>query len=160
MSNINITFPDGASKAFPQGVTGEEIAQSISPGLRKQALAVRFNGEPTDLRRTLTENGSIEIITYRDQEGIEIMRHSAAHVLAQAVKRLYKDVQFGVGPVIDEGFYYDMDLEQSITTEDLPKIEKEMQRIIDENLRSEEHTSELQSRGHLVCRLLLEKKKK
>src|SRR5690625_1006619 len=103
MSNINITFPDGASKAFPQGVTGEEIAQSISPGLRKQALAVRFNGEPTDLRRALTENGSIEIITYRDQEGIEIMRHSAAHVLAQAVKRLYKDVQFGVGPVIDEG---------------------------------------------------------
>src|SRR5690625_2824526 len=134
MSNINITFPDGASKAFPQGVTGEEIAQSISPGLRKQALAVRVNGELTDLRRALTKGGSIEIITYRDQEGIEIMRHSTAHVLAQAVKRLYKDVQFGVGPVIDEGFYYDMDLEQSITTEDLPKIEKEMQRIIDENL--------------------------
>src|SRR5699024_5637999 len=116
---------------------GEDVAQSISPGLRKQALAIKLNKEAYDLRRPILENGTIEIITYRDDEGIDIMRHSAAHLLAQAVKRIYGDVQFGVGPVIEEGFYYDMDLEHAITPEDLPKIEKEMQRIIDENLEIE-----------------------
>lgn len=131
---ITIQFPDGNSKDFENGVTGEEIAQSISPGLRKQALAIKMDGKPIDLRTPLEEGGSIEIITYRDQEGIEIMRHSTAHLMAQALKRLYGDVQFGVGPVIEEGFYYDFDMKETITSEDFPKIEKEMQRIIDENL--------------------------
>src|SRR5690625_3932752 len=131
---IKIVFPDGNSKDFPVNTTGEEIAQSISPGLRKQALAIKLDEEFVDLTRPLEQGGKIEIITYQSDEGINIMRHSTAHLLAQAVKRLYKDVQFGVGPVIDEGFYYDMDLAHSITTEDLPKIEKEMQRIIDANL--------------------------
>jgi len=131
---IKIVFPDGNSKDFPVNTTGEEIAQSISPGLRKQALAIKLDEEFVDLTRPLEQGGKIEIITYQSDEGINIMRHSTAHLLAQAVKRLYKDVQFGVGPVIDEGFYYDMDLEHSITPEDLPKIEKEMQRIIDANL--------------------------
>ncbi|HLR65424.1 MAG TPA: threonine--tRNA ligase [Pseudogracilibacillus sp.] len=134
---IKLIFPDGAEKEFPKGTTGEDVAQSISPGLRKQALAIKLNKEAYDLRRPILENGTIEIITYRDDEGIDIMRHSAAHLLAQAVKRIYGDVQFGVGPVIEEGFYYDMDLEHAITPEDLPKIEKEMQRIIDENLEIE-----------------------
>src|SRR5699024_8485269 len=85
--------------------------------------------------KPLENDGSIEIITYRDAEGIDIMRHSTAHLLAQAVRRLYgDDVNFGVGPVIEEGFYYDIDMDEAITTEDLPRIEKEMQRIIDENL--------------------------
>ncbi len=127
-------FPDGSEKEFPQGTTGEDIAGSISPGLRRQALAVKVDGELLDLTRPLEAGGKIEIVTYRDEEGIEVMRHSTAHVLAQAVKRIYKDVQFGVGPTIDEGFYYDMDLEASITTEDLPAIEREMKQIIDENL--------------------------
>lgn len=131
---ITIIFPDGNSKEFNEGITGEEIAQSISPGLRKQALAVKIDGKPIDLTEPLRAGGDIEIITYRDQEGIDIMRHSTAHLMAQAIKRLYKDVKFGVGPVIEEGFYYDLDMEESITPEDLPKIEKEMQRIIDENL--------------------------
>ncbi len=130
-------FPDGNSKEFPVNTTGEEIAQSISPGLRKQALAIKLDGEFLDLTRPLEMGGKIEIITNKMPEGIDIMRHSTAHLLAQAVKRLYGDVKFGVGPVIDEGFYYDMDLEHSITPEDLPKIEKEMQRIIDENLSIE-----------------------
>src|SRR5690625_2198483 len=134
MTTISLVFPDGASKSFPSGTTGEEVAGSISPGLRRQALAIKLDGELLDLRRELTVDGAIEIITYRDQEGIEIMRHSTAHLMAQAIKRLYKDVKFGVGPVIEEGFYYDLDMEESITPEDLPKIEKEMQRIIDENL--------------------------
>src|SRR5690625_126092 len=134
MAEINLVFPDGASKSFPQGITGEEVAGSISPGLRKQASAIKLDGELVDLRRELTHGGKIEIVTYRDDEGIEVMRHSSAHLLAQAVKRLYKDVKFGVGPVIDEGFYYDMDMDHKLTPEDLPKIEKEMQLIIDENL--------------------------
>lgn len=93
-----------------------------------------MDGEPVDLRRPLPKGGKIEIITYRDQEGLEIARHSTAHLLAQAVKRLYPNVQLGVGPVIEEGFYYDIDMEHTLTPEDLPKIEKEMKRIVDENL--------------------------
>lgn len=134
MENISITFPDGASKEFPIGITGEQIAFSISPGLKKQALAIKLDGKLVDLRRELDHDGKIEIITYKNQEGLEVVRHSTAHLMAQAIKRLYKNVKFGVGPVIEEGFYYDMDMEEAITPEDLPKIEKEMQRIVDENL--------------------------
>src|SRR5690625_4103974 len=131
---ISIIFPDGNTKEFNDNTTGEEIAQSISPGLRRQALAIKLDGEFIDLKRPLEHGGKIEIITYKSDEGIDIMRHSTAHLMAQAIKRLYGNVNFGVGPVIEEGFYYDMDLEHAITPEDLPKIEKEMQRIIDENL--------------------------
>ncbi|GGP13350.1 threonine--tRNA ligase [Oceanobacillus neutriphilus] len=134
MADLTIIFPDGAEKQFPVGTTGEDIAASISSGLKKQALAIKLDGEALDLRRELPNGGKIEIITYRDQEGLEIARHSTAHLLAQAVKRLYSNVQLGVGPVIEEGFYYDIDMEHSLTPEDLPKIEKEMKRIVDENL--------------------------
>ncbi len=137
MEQLTITFPDGAEKQFPAGTTGEDIAASISPGLKKQALAVKLDGELVDLRRELPHDGTIEIVTYKDDAGVDIMRHSTAHLLAQAVTRLYGDVNFGVGPVIEEGFYYDMDLEHSITPEDLPKIEKEMKKIVDENLEIE-----------------------
>src|SRR5690625_1187082 len=91
MTTISLVFPDGASKSFPSGTTGEEVAGSISPGLRRQALAIKLDGELLDLRRELTVDGAIEIITYRDAEGIDVMRHSTAHVLAQAVNRLYKE---------------------------------------------------------------------
>lgn len=134
VENITITFPDGAEKAFPKGTTGEEIAASISPGLKKQALAIKLDGKPFDLRRPLEQGGAIEILTYKQQEAIDIMRHSAAHLMAQAIKRLYKDAKFGVGPVIEEGFYYDIDMEHKLTPDDFPKIEKEMKKIIDENL--------------------------
>src|SRR5690625_315105 len=137
MAEINIIFPDGASKQFNEGTTGEEIAAFISQGLKKPALAIKLDGELIDLKRELTHGGAIEIITARDNEGIEVMRHSTAHLMAQAVNRLYKNVQFGVGPVIDEGFYYDMDMEHKLTPDDLPKIEREMQRIIDANLEIE-----------------------
>src|SRR5699024_746601 len=106
---ITMTFPDGNTKQFDEGITGEEIAASISPGLRRQALAVKIDGEHVDLERPLKEDGKIEILTYRDGEGIDVMRHSTAHTMAQAIKRLYGDVNFGVGPVIEEGFYYDID---------------------------------------------------
>ncbi|WP_373893025.1 threonine--tRNA ligase [Virgibacillus natechei] len=133
-AEISITFPDGTVKQFPSGTTGEDIAASISSGLKKQAVAIKLDDERFDLKRELNHGGKIEIITYKNQEGIEVMRHSTAHLMAQAIKRIYKDVNFGVGPVIEEGFYYDMDMDHKITPEDLPKIEKEMKRIVDEAL--------------------------
>lgn len=134
MSSIEIVFPDGARREFPKGITGEEIAQSISPGLRRQSIAIKLDGEDLDLRRGLEKGGAIEIITERDEEGLRIMRHSTAHLLAQAVKRIYPEAKFGVGPVIENGFYYDIELDHSFTPEDLPKIEKEMAKIVNENL--------------------------
>ncbi|WP_181349789.1 threonine--tRNA ligase [Thalassobacillus sp. CUG 92003] len=135
--HINITFPDGATKSFPEGTTGEDIAHSISPGLRKQALAITLDGELYDLRRPIEQDGSIEIVTYKHPEGLNVLRHSTAHLMAQALKRLYGHVKLGVGPVIESGFYYDIDMEHTLTPEDLPVIEKEMQKIVNENLEIE-----------------------
>ncbi|GAA0456445.1 threonine--tRNA ligase [Alkalibacillus silvisoli] len=131
---IQIKFPDGNAKEFPKGTTIENIAGDISSGLKKQALAGKFNGEMVDLRTELHQDGDIQIITYRDDDGIDVLRHSTAHLMAQAIKRLYGDVKLGVGPVIEGGFYYDLDMEDTITPEDLPKIEKEMKKIVDEAL--------------------------
>ena len=131
---INITFPDGAVKEFPGGTTTEDIAGSISPGLRKKALAGKINGSLYDLKRPILEDASFEIITPDSPEALEILRHNSAHLMAQAIKRIYGNVKLGVGPVIENGFYYDIDLEQSLTPEDLPAIEKEMKKIINENL--------------------------
>lgn len=131
---IQLTFPDGAVKEFDKGTTTEEIAQSISPGLRKKALAGKVGEQLIDLKSPIQEDGSIAIITPESDEAIEILRHSTAHLLAQAVKRLYPDAKLGVGPVIENGFYYDIDSESAITSEDLPVIEKEMKKIINENL--------------------------
>ncbi len=131
---IKITFPDGAVKEFESGITTEQIASSISSGLKKKAIAGKVNGALYDLRREITEDASVEIVTPDQPEALEVLRHSTAHLLAQAVKRIYKDVKFGVGPVIEGGFYYDMDLENSITPEDLPLIEKEMKKIINANI--------------------------
>ncbi|MGR6340760.1 threonine--tRNA ligase [Priestia megaterium] len=136
---IKMTFPDGAVKEYPKGSSTEDIAASISPGLKKKALAGKVNGELLDLRTPIEEDGSLEIITQDAPEALEIMRHSTAHLMAQAIKRLYKDtkVQLGVGPVIENGFYYDIDMEESITPEDLGKIEKEMKKIVNSNIEIE-----------------------
>lgn len=131
---VKLTFPDGAVKEFPKGSTMEDVAASISPGLKKKAIAGKWNGQMIDLRRPIFDEGSIEIVTADSSAALEILRHSTAHLLAQAVKRLYPNVNLGVGPVIENGFYYDMDLEESLTPEDLPKIEKEMAKIVNENL--------------------------
>jgi threonyl-tRNA synthetase len=131
---VKISFPDGAVKEFPQGTTTEDIAASISPGLKKKAIAGKWNGQLYDLRRPINSDGSIEIVVADSNDALEILRHSTAHLMAQAVKRLYPDVNLGVGPVIEGGFYYDMDLEESLTPEDLPKIEKEMAKIVNENI--------------------------
>ena len=131
---LSITFPDGSKREYPVNTTTEDIAASISPSLKKKALAGKLNGKLIDLRTPIQEDGSIEIITPDHEEALEILRHSTAHLMAQAVKRLFPDVKFGVGPVIENGFYYDMDLEHAITPEDLPIIEKEMRKIIQENI--------------------------
>ncbi|MCY9206489.1 threonine--tRNA ligase [Bacillus atrophaeus] len=131
---VKITFPDGAVKEFAKGTTTEDIAASISPGLKKKSLAGKLNGQEIDLRTPINEDGTVEIITEGSEEGLQIMRHSTAHLLAQAIKRIYKDVKFGVGPVIENAFYYDVEMEEAITPEDLPKIEKEMKKIVNANL--------------------------
>ncbi|ANV72170.1 threonine--tRNA ligase [Bacillus cereus] len=134
---IEIKFPDGSVKEFVNGVTLEEIAGSISSSLKKKAVAGKVNDGLYDLRRNIEENAEVEIITIDSNEGVEIARHSAAHILAQAVKRLYGDINLGVGPVIENGFYYDMDLPSSVNIEDLRKIEKEMKKVINENIKIE-----------------------
>lgn len=134
---IEIKFPDGSVKDFVNGVTLEEIAGSVSSSLKKKAVAGRVNDGLYDLRRNIEENAEVEIITIDSNEGVEIARHSAAHILAQAVKRMYGDINLGVGPVIENGFYYDMDLPSSVNVEDLRKIEKEMKKIINENIKIE-----------------------
>lgn len=134
---IEIKFPDGSVKEFVKGITLEEIAGSISSSLKKKAVAGKVNDELYDLRRNIEENAEVEIITIDSNEGVEIARHSAAHILAQAVKRLYGDINLGVGPVIENGFYYDMDLPSSVNVQDLRKIEKEMKNIIKENINIE-----------------------
>ncbi|EKS37894.1 threonine--tRNA ligase [Staphylococcus epidermidis] len=133
MDQINIQFPDGNTKEFDKGTTTENIAQSISPGLRKKAVAGKFNGQLVDLTRPLEQDGAIEIITPGSEEALEVLRHSTAHLMAQALKRLYGDVKFGVGPVIEGGFYYDFDMDDKVSSDDFDKIEKTMKQIVNEN---------------------------
>ncbi|MDT2764214.1 threonine--tRNA ligase [Enterococcus asini] len=133
--SIQITFPDGAQKEFAAGITTKEIASSISNSLVKKALAGKFNGELIDLTRPIESDGAIEIITPADEDALQLLRHSAAHLMAQAAKRLFPNIHFGVGPAIDTGFYYDTDNgEHPISAEDLPAIEAEMRQIVKENL--------------------------
>lgn len=137
MEQINIQFPDGNKKAFDKGTTTEDIAQSISPGLRKKAVAGKFNGQLVDLTKPLETDGSIEIVTPVSEEALEVLRHSTAHLMAHAIKRLYGNVKFGVGPVIEGGFYYDFDIDQNISSDDFEQIEKTMKQIVNENMKIE-----------------------
>ncbi|RND00524.1 threonine--tRNA ligase [Lysinibacillus halotolerans] len=134
---IQLTFPDGAVKEFSRGTSTADVAGSISPGLKKQALAGKLNGTLIDLKTPIEEDGAIEIITPKSEEALEILRHSTAHLTAQALKRLYPGIKLGIGPVIEGGFYYDVDSPEPISTEDFPKIEKEMKKIISENIEIE-----------------------
>ncbi|HDD6804426.1 TPA: threonine--tRNA ligase [Staphylococcus aureus] len=137
MEQINIQFPDGNKKAFDKGTTTEDIAQSISPGLRKKAVAGKFNGQLVDLTKPLETDGSIEIVTPGSEEALEVLRHSTAHLMAHAIKRLYGNVKFGVGPVIEGGFYYDFDIDQNISSDDFEQIEKTMKQNVNENMKIE-----------------------
>jgi threonyl-tRNA synthetase len=133
---VKVTFPDGAVREYAEGVSIEEIAGSISSGLKKNAIVGKVNGKTVDLDHSLQSDSSVEIVTLDSQDGLEVLRHSTAHLMAQALKRIYGDkaVKLGIGPVIEDGFYYDIDSEQPISVEDFPKIEKEMEKIVQENL--------------------------
>jgi threonyl-tRNA synthetase len=131
---IAVQLPDGSQREFEQPVQLKDIAASISKGLAKKAIAGTINDRPADLSAPVPDGAKVRILTLEDKEGLDVYRHSAAHVLAQAVKRLYGDVKLGIGPVIENGFYYDMDLSHRLTHDDLPRIEEEMKAIIKEDL--------------------------
>ena len=132
--SIHITFPDGAVKPFDSGITTFDVAKSISNSLAKKALAGKFNGVLIDLDRPIVEDGSLEIVTPDHEDALGILRHSSAHLMANALRRLFPNIKFGVGPAIDSGFYYDTDNGESpVTAEDLPAIEAEMMKIVKEN---------------------------
>lgn len=131
---VNITFPDGSKKEFNKGITIEGIAGAISSSLKKISIAGEVNGEVYDLNRPLTEDAEVRIITKKDKDAFEVLNHSAAHLMAQAVKRLYPNAKFGVGPAIREGFYYDIDAGEQLREEDLIVIEKMMKRISQEQV--------------------------
>ena len=133
---VRVTLPDGSVREYPAGTTVEEVAASIGPGLRKSAIAGKLDGRPVDLFAPIERDAALEILTPESKDGLEVMRHSTAHLMAQALKRLYgaDRVKLGVGPAIEDGFYYDIDLDRSITPEDLADIEKEMENIVREDL--------------------------
>ncbi len=131
---INIILPDGSVKKVPAGTTVEELARSIGPGLARDAVGAKFDGDVIGLNEPLDHGGHIQILTFDDPEGRDIYRHSAAHVMAQAVKRLYPDARLGIGPAIEDGFYYDFDIDESLTPEDLERIEEVMREIVEEDI--------------------------
>ncbi len=134
MSGIQIGLPDGKTISFSAPVTVAEVAGRIGPGLARAALAARVNGRTVDLSHRLESDAAIEILTARDPEGLEVLRHSAAHLLAQAVKELYPDAQVAIGPVIADGFYYDFSCQRTFAPEDLERIEVRMREIVKRDL--------------------------
>ncbi|SFX76978.1 threonyl-tRNA synthetase [Thermoactinomyces sp. DSM 45891] len=132
--SISVRLPDGSVREYDQAVSVLDVASSISNGLAKKAIAGVIDGKPVDLGRDVPSGSELKIVTLDDEAGLEVYRHSAAHILAQALKRLYPEVKLGIGPVIEDGFYYDIDLPTRLTPEDLPKIEAEMARVIKEDV--------------------------
>ncbi|HXL76367.1 MAG TPA: TGS domain-containing protein, partial [Burkholderiales bacterium] len=130
----NIRLPDGSSKSFPGPVTVAEIASSIGAGLARAALAGKVNGKLVDASHRIDADADVAIVTERDPEGVEILRHSTAHLLAHAVKELFPDAQVTIGPVIENGFYYDFSYKRPFTPEDLAAIEKRMTEIARKDL--------------------------
>ena len=133
MSSISLTFPDGASREFDAGVTGHDVASSISKSLAKKAVAITLNGELADLADPIEANASITIVTRTDDAALELIRHDCAHVLAEAVQELFPGTQVTIGPVIENGFFYDFAKDEPFYPDDLPKIEERMREIIRRN---------------------------
>ena len=126
---IEITLPDNSVKKFDNPVSVLEVAKSIGSGLAKATVAGRVNGELRDASDLIEENSSLEIIRAQDQEGLEIIRHSCAHLFGHALKQIYPNAKMAIGPVIKNGFYYDIDLDESLSMEDLEKIEQRMKKL-------------------------------
>lgn len=130
---INITLPDGNIKRFDNPPTGLDVAKSISEGLARNSVAMELNDSLVDLSTRISGDTRVRLITIKDAEALEIMRHSAAHVMAQAIQHLYKDARLTIGPVVEDGFYYDIDMEP-VSEADFPKIEAEIEKIVKEKL--------------------------
>jgi len=130
MSQISLTFPDGSSRSFKSGVTGREVAEQIAKSLAKKAVAVQLDGKTRDLGEPIKSDAKIRILTRDDPEALSLIRHDAAHVMAEAVQEIYPGTQVTIGPVIENGFYYDFAREEPFTPEDLPKIESKMREIV------------------------------
>jgi threonyl-tRNA synthetase len=130
MSDISLTFPDGSAHGFKSGVTGREVAESIAKSLAKKAVALELDGKTQDLAEPIKADAKIRILTREDSEALALIRHDAAHVMAEAVQELYPGTQVTIGPVIENGFYYDFAREEPFTPEDLPKIEAKMREIV------------------------------
>ena len=131
---ITVTLPDGSRREYESGVTVADVAQSIGAGLAKAALAGKVDGKLVDLSHALTADASVAIITGKDAEGLEIIRHSTSHLMAQAVKELFPTAQVTIGPAIENGFYYDFKFERAFTPEDLTAIEARMHELVKKNI--------------------------
>lgn len=134
MADVKIILPDGSAKEYAAGTTLGEAVKKLSNSLAKKVLSANVNGELTDLREELVDGSEVAFLTFEEDGGKHTLRHTASHVMAQAVKRLWPEAKLAIGPAIDKGFYYDIDMEHTLTPEDLTKIEKEMSRIVKENL--------------------------
>ena len=134
MADVKIILPDGSAKEYAAGTTLGEAVKQLSNSLAKKVLAANVNGELTDIREELVDGSEVAFLTFEEDGGKHTLRHTASHILAQAVKRLWPEAKLAIGPAIDKGFYYDIDMEHTLTPEDLGKIEKEMSRIVKENL--------------------------
>lgn len=130
---IKIKFSDGSIKEYPVGITGEELAKSISNRLADEAVAIKINGTVKELYTPITEDAEIKILTFDDEEGKEVYWHSSSHLMAHAIEKLFPGAKFGVGPAIENGFYYDVDVDRKITPEDLIEIEKKMAELAKES---------------------------
>ncbi|PPR65415.1 MAG: Threonine--tRNA ligase [Alphaproteobacteria bacterium MarineAlpha3_Bin7] len=131
---VNLRLPDGSVKKFPKPVTGMEVAEEIGPGLAKAALAIRVNGEVADLKSQINADSEFSVVTASDGDALELIRHDAAHVLAQSVQELFPDTQVTIGPAIENGFYYDFAREAPFSSDDFSNIEKRMEEIVDRDL--------------------------
>ena len=137
---IKVTLKDGSVKEYDNGITAMEVAESLGAGLAKAALAAEIDGEVRDLSTVLNNDCSLNLLTFESEGGRHAFRHTASHILAQAVKRIYPDAKLAIGPAIDNGYYYDFDMERPFTPDDLERIEAEMDRVVKEDYPLERFT--------------------
>ena len=143
MAPIQVTFPDNSQREFESGTTGFEIAKAISPNLAKAAIAIKVDGKVTNLHTPIDSNSEFEVLTFDNPLGKEVFWHSSSHIMAQAVLELFPNTKLAIGPPIEEGWYYDFDVETPFSPADLEKIEKKMAQIVEESyffLRSKKQT--------------------